>query len=208
MKIFFALWMCLFASPVAAEVPPYNRTMPVLDVDADAIATAFLVTDTLAVTAAHAVHTSLQPLGCGKEVISARLIRLDMKVDLALFVLEKPCKNVDVSPVAKAPAPEGSSLVVQGYPGTNTRRTTTGFVSNYEILRGPPVPRYYMIMDLIISGGNSGGPVLNSAGYLVGMVQGKLCYNVNSPDGQPATCWGAAIPVMTIKAFLGDMIAQ
>ncbi len=183
-----------------ASAAAYNRVLPVLDADKDAIATGILIGKYVVLTAAHAVHVADQPFTCGDQPAMGHLVKLDMKHDLALFALEKPCEGVDVTPIAKHQPAEGESIVIQGYPGTNVRRTVSGVVANYETLAGPPVARAYMILDLLVSGGNSGGPVLNSKGELVGMVQAKLCYK--GPPTLPPTCYGAAIVLASIKGFL------
>lgn len=180
----------------------YNRVMPVLDSDRDALATAILISPYAVLTASHAVSTAEQLFACGNDVVKGALVRLDLKSDLALFALEKPCEKVDVTKLAAATEPEGGAIVIQGFPGTNTRRTTSGVVANYEVFGGPPVARLYMVMDVLVSGGNSGGPVLNAKGELVGVVQGKICYGKIVPGGMPPTCYGLAIPIATVKAFL------
>jgi S1-C subfamily serine protease len=201
MKLFTYIALLFFINP--AEAVTYNRVLPVLDANKDAHATAILLSEVAALTSAHAVDASLQEFACGNEVVKGKIARLDMKADLAIFALERPCKKVDISKLGSITEAEGNQIAIQGFPGSNVRRTTSGVVADYEVIGGPPVPRLYMVMDLRVSGGNSGGPVLNTKGELVGVVQGKICYNVAQPgDGVVPTCYGLAIPLVTIKAFL------
>lgn len=185
----------------SAQGAAFNRALPVLNAEKDANASALLINKSAVLTAAHAVSGSVQVFACGPGLVKGRLVRFDLLYDLAIFELATPCEKVDVTPLAKASAVEGEMVTIQGYPGTNTRRTVVGAVVSYEILPGPPVPRLYMLTDAVISGGNSGGPVLNAKGELVGIVQGRLCHN-SGHEGISSACYGTTIPVASIRKFL------
>lgn len=173
----------------------YNRTLPVLDKNMDAVGSAMLLGPQVVLTAAHVVTKTEHVVACGNSYIKAHLIRFDLRYDLALLGLEKVCDKVDIVPLAALSAEKGVTVTVQGYPN-GVRHTNAALVADYTELQGSPVTRTYMLLDGIIEGGNSGGPILNARGELVGMAQGKICYSSGS-----SACYGTAIPLKTIKKF-------
>lgn len=179
---------------IAAPVP-YNRSVALITDDV-VRAAGVLVARNLVLTSAHAVHGPEQLVGCGDQVIQGHIAKIDVAADLALFSLSESCDKVNVTKLATVEAQEGDWLSAQGYP-SQTRRTTVGVVASYETLDAQDFIRRYMVMDLVIAGGNSGGPVLNSKGMLAGIVYGKACY-------QPAntSCYGLAVPLKELRTFL------
>jgi S1-C subfamily serine protease len=173
---------------------PMNRALPLV-VDDNIIATGALVAKNLVLTSAHAVHSPLQAFGCGTTLTAGILVKIDMENDLALFTLKERCDQVIVSKLATTEAEEGTWLSIQGYPG-QVRRTTSGIAASYEVI-GIDHPQRLLVMDLVVAGGNSGGPVLDAKGLLTGIVLGKACYQPNH-----TSCYGLAVPLKTIKAFL------
>lgn len=172
-----------------------SATLPVLDTKMDAIGSASLLGPQLALTAAHVITKTDNVVACMNGYIRAKLSKFDVKSDLATLVLERPCSGVDISPLAAKDADAGVSVTIQGYPN-GARRTNAALVADYAELSGSAATRTYMLFDGKVEGGNSGGPVLNRQGELVGMVQGKICYNRGD-----SVCYGAAIPLKTIRKF-------
>lgn len=85
---------------------------------------------------------------------------------------------------------KGEKVFIIGHPtGELTYSATSGIISNEEVkVEGQ---KYFQI-DASINRGNSGGPVINSAGELVGIVSRK----VNNSEGI-----GLAVPVNEIREF-------
>ena len=196
----------LIATCHAGNAAAPNRSLALLAPSGNAGASAVLLGPEAVLTAAHAVREVTPLFVCGKERIKGSLVRLDALADLALLALEKPCNQVDVTPMASVQEPDGAPVYTQGYPGTNARHTSAGIVASHEVIESVP-PRLYMVMDVRISAGNSGGPVINSAGLLVGIVHGKICFSPEGP-GMAATCYGLAVPITVIKDFLQGLNFQ
>lgn len=192
----------LLSNITYAESP--NYTVPILDLEGDTVASAALLSPTQALTAAHAVDGLHQPvfMKCGKELIFGFVSQLDVYADLALIKTLIPCRTVTVLTLAKDNPEEGTQIMIQGYPAGGPRRTTTGVVSGYDRLvfeDRDPRSRFIMISDVLIAGGNSGGPAIAN-NVLVGIVQAKMCFN--TPRGLVPACYAILAPPSLIRAFL------
>lgn len=100
--------------------------------------------------------------------LSARLISSDAARDIALLKVT-PSRTLTVLPFATA-AREGEEVAALGYPllslGLGTEMITTqGVVSAFRSIRGVA----YIQHDTSLNSGNSGGPLLNTKGEVVGM---------------------------------------
>lgn len=171
------------------------RTLPVLDKSFEVIGSGILLDRQAVLTAAHVIKHTEPVFACGNGPIRGHLMRFDVRYDLALVALDKPCEGIEISTLAAENAVKNTKVSFHGYPD-GVRHTGVGSVSSYTDLPGPPVSRTYMVIDGLIRPGNSGGPVLNAQGQLVGMVQGKICYSRGNE-----LCFGTAIPLKTIKKF-------
>lgn len=138
----------------------------------------FVVGDKLVMTAAHVVDQagsiSLQVDG---TVRTAQVIDIDFDADVALLRAED-----SLAEPALTLAPEkvrlGSELAVLGFPNlVQDLRVTRGVVSslNFQLsyegrftIKNP-----VMVTDAAINGGNSGGPVVDRTGSVIGLVTGK-----------------------------------
>ncbi len=125
-----------------------------------------------------AVLTSAHVVGDAAEVsvvvedsqhLTARVVRTDVKRDLALLQLPKGAYSWASLAGGAAPA-LGSAAVVIGYPlglpGPAT--VTTGVVS--RLIREPDLGRTLLQTDAAINLGNSGGPILDHRGAVIGIV--------------------------------------
>jgi S1-C subfamily serine protease len=106
--------------------------------------------------------------------LKADLISVDHKHDLALLKLEHPPKDLVVLKVAGGDANIGENVFVIGMPLGYSWYLTHGIVSDYDYIdfekgeRGGDVE--VMQVDANINRGNSGGPVLNDRGEIIGVV--------------------------------------
>ncbi|MEK7295166.1 MAG: trypsin-like peptidase domain-containing protein [Actinomycetota bacterium] len=134
------------------------------------------------VTNAHVVETDPQYEGCNqisvglsddtgritKNFIGARIIGIDHDLDLAVLELEEGAA-LGVSPleIFTGKIDLGQEIRVFGYPaiGGESLTISSGIVSG--LLTSDNYPYYKTTAD--ISGGNSGGPVVDSRGRLIGI---------------------------------------
>jgi Trypsin-like peptidase domain len=126
-------------------------------------------------TNAHVVNACAQiivrsPAG---DSATAQLIAHDEKNDLAV-VRTKPLSSVATFRDGK-PVRAGDAVVVLGYPLAGLLATTANLtVGNVSALAGLGDDSRYLQISAPVQPGNSGGPLLDGSGHLVGIVTGKL----------------------------------
>ena len=111
-----------------------------------------------------------------KYFFEARLIKVDPEKDLALIKLIDPPKNLNVLRISRIVPPIGSQVHAIGHPNTEFWSYTTGYISQmkhdyewqYEEGGMQHVATVYLTQTPIDEG-NSGGPLLNSHGNIVGV---------------------------------------
>ena len=139
--------------------------------------------------------------------LAATLVGSDARNDMAVL-------EVDAPPASLHPVTFGDSGGLQvgqraiaiGNPfGEFSRTLTTGFVSGLDrSIQGPSgLPITGIIQtDAAINKGNSGGPLLDSAGRVIGITSALF-----SPSGTNAGV-GFALPVATVKRVLPALLKQ
>jgi S1-C subfamily serine protease len=128
------------------------------------------------VTNQHVVHGCIGDiqgnLG-GEAPVKLRLVSSDHTNDLAL--LQAPAPFKEVATIRDRPVHSGDSVVAIGYPFhgmlTSDFTVTTGIVSS---LSGILNDTRYLQISAAVQPGNSGGPLLDADGQIVGMVAAKL----------------------------------
>lgn len=156
------------------------------------------------VTNAHVVDQALavwiQIPSLGKKLIEAKIVGICPDRDIALLkVSEEDLKYIQQT-LGRIPfLPLGDSdkafrsdeVLVLGYPlGQESLKSTSGLVSGREQNR--------IQTNAAINGGNSGGPLLNSAGEVIGINSSKIV------DTQVEGV-GYAIPINDLKLILPDL---
>ena len=116
-----------------------------------------VIEPSLVLTAAHVVGQSVATVDCAGEKIRGKVIALNIYRDWALVRLEKPI-NVKPRSIRKEPCKEGEVVFSIGYGGQGYGYTRGRFTGG--IFRGRAVS------------GDSGGPICDVAGKLVGVVTG------------------------------------
>lgn len=112
----------------------------------------------------------------------AEVVSLDQKNDLALLKTEGKCTplNVEHSQSTR----KGDSVQTLGFPMPSRQgresKLTTGIVSSLSGFRGDPTT---IQISTPIQPGNSGGPLLNERGRVVGVIVAKL--NIRAGDSLP-----------------------
>jgi S1-C subfamily serine protease len=109
----------------------------------------------------------------GDASVKLRLVSSDETNDLALLQAPSPFK--DVATIRDKAIRPGDSVTAIGYPFhgllTSDLTVTTGIVSS---LSGVLNDTRYLQISAAVQPGNSGGPLLDNAGQVVGMVAAKL----------------------------------
>lgn len=146
--------------------------------------------DGLIVTNAHVVRDErpLVALADG-NACDARIVALDRRRDLALLVVE--ANGLRAAPIGDAESLRAGSLVLAlGPPLGVANAMSLGVVHAVTTRRGMP---RYIAADLRLAPGNSGGPLVDTAGRVVGinaMIVGAL---------------GVAIPSTVVRRFLHEV---
>ena len=139
----------------------------------------------------------------GDELL-AEVIAGDAAHDIAFLRVTNPSRLPPALPLSPDSAPLGASVFTIGFPRIDVMgkspKLSHGIVSAVNGLRDDP--RRYQI-SVPIQKGNSGGPLLNMRGEVVGMVTTML--GERSPDGsppRPIPNIGYALKTDVIRQFL------
>jgi S1-C subfamily serine protease len=138
----------------------------------------FVISPDRVMTNAHVVagSNSVQVYASGNP-FDATVVSYDPSVDIAILAVP----NLPPSPLtfAQAEAKSGASVVVLGYPGggnftaTPARIRETIKLSGPDIYRDPaPVTRDVYTIRADVEQGNSGGPLIDLNGHVLGVVFG------------------------------------
>ncbi|WP_309643683.1 trypsin-like peptidase domain-containing protein [Phenylobacterium sp.] len=174
-----------------------------------------VTTDGLIVTAAHVTGglSVVNAVFVDGSVARAELVGVDQTVDVAVFRTTpgKPTQALSFADSNQVRA--GQPVVLMGAPFGLTGTATSGIVSavNRQIgrqapdssggdrfaggaLRGPVVA--YIQTDAALTAGGSGGPLLNSAGEVIGVASSR------ESRGDPGAGLSFAIPSNVVKAVV------
>jgi len=129
--------------------------------------------------------------------VDAQVLRSDKKADVALlklFELEDP--ELRPIPIAEGEPRLGDAIRIFGYPeiGGVSLTVTDGFLGGID--ESESVPLYKTAAQ--IAGGNSGGPVVDEKGRLVGLAAAAYL------DSEEVESIGLIIPVRYLVALLGQ----
>jgi serine protease Do len=148
----------------------------------------------LIVTNAHVARAPRVHVGLADDRhLEAHLVAADRRADLAL--LRMPRTKVALASLADSDTVcVGALVVALGHPFGLRRTLTAGVVHAL----GPVSPggRRWIHADLRLAPGNSGGPLANTAGYIVGintMITGRLAL---------------AIPINDVRRFVSAALAS
>jgi len=207
------------SSPTPSETPsPVPMTWAqVFDADEDAVVkltvltceegqitgSGFLVEPDVVVTAAHVVAGAgaISVQTPGDDVVTAVVLGTDPSTDTALVRLETP---VDVTPLelAEEVPSRGSELAVLGYPlGAYTVRIARGVVAGLPIAvdYGDQQVARAFTTDAATNAGNSGGPVVDERGMVIGLLSGGREW-ADAEHTRPVEGTNYVIPIPDIRA--------
>jgi len=190
-------------SPASAAVPKATPKASAGAVDIESTGSGFFVS-----AAGHVVTNAHVIEGCSRALLArgARMTVLDVDAssDLALLKTEATPPSAPLQLRQGRGVRLADSVVVAGYPlvgllssGLNV---TTGSVS---ALAGPGDDRRLIQITAPVQPGNSGGPLLDTSGNVVGVVVSKLnAVKVASITGDIPQNVNFAISLGTLQAFL------
>jgi S1-C subfamily serine protease len=155
-------------------------------------------------TAAHVVHTmdTITVEFLGGETVSARVIASEPAADLSLLQLDRvpagvrPAKLADSNTVAV-----GEQVIVVGAPYGLSYSMSVGWISARwapnTVYKTMPLAEFFQT-DTTINTGNSGGPMFNMAGEVVGLVS----HNISKGGGSEGL--GFVVTSNTARQLLLD----
>jgi hypothetical protein len=138
---------------------------------------------------------------------SARVVRSDPELDLALLRVE----GVKDLPALALGSDEGleelADVVAFGFPFGTSLRAVSVNPGSITALRHKDGRLHRIQLDVVLNPGNSGGPVLDGAGKVIGVVESGIVVSAGAtprgvrPPGAP-TGVNFAIPVSLVSRFL------
>ncbi len=153
-------------------------------------------------TAAHVVHAmdEIEVEFLGGEAVAARVISSEPAADLSLLQLDRVPPGAKVSPMADSNTVHvGDQVIVVGAPYGLSYSLSVGYIS----ARWPPNTVYktmplaeFFQTDAVINTGNSGGPMFNMKGEVVGIVS----HNISKGGGSEGL--GFVVTLNTAKQLL------
>jgi S1-C subfamily serine protease len=168
--------------------------------------TAWLVSPRHWVTNHHVVgdRTSVKLVTPEGTTVEARVLTSDPANDLAVLVSEVPYRGALPLRLASMPPKVGERVVAIGHPLASimgsTAKLTTGDIS--ALAGSSDDPRYYQF-SAPIQPGNSGGPLLNSSGEVIGVVTSKLNWELTlKASGQIPEGVNYAVKVAYLRPML------
>jgi S1-C subfamily serine protease len=145
----------------------------------------------------------------GQDQLPATVVGKDRSTDLAVLKIDAHARALTPLPLGDSDAARvGDSVYAIGNPFGLTRTLTTGVVSavQRQIFAPNGVPIDSAIQtDAAINHGNSGGPLIDAAGRVIGVTSQ---IQTGSDPNQGNVGIGFAIPVNTVRDIAGQIISN
>jgi S1-C subfamily serine protease len=149
--------------------------------------------------------TDIEVSFSNKESMEARVVGTDEATDVALLKVDADARALTPLELGDSEQVQvGDSVVAIGNPFGLERSVTAGIVSALQrTIESPtdsPIERVIQT-DAAVNRGNSGGPLLNAAGHVIG-VNSKIATGSDTEVGNVGI--GFAVPINTVR----DVVAQ
>jgi S1-C subfamily serine protease len=164
-----------------------------------------IVTNYHVVAGARSVEVSFS----NSDNMRARIVGSDPSTDLAVLQIDARSRALTPLPFGNSDRVRvGDSVVAIGNPLGYDRSVTAGIVS--AVQRAISAPNQYPIDHVIqtdapINHGNSGGPLINSRGQVIG-VNAQIATGNTGSDGNIGI--GFAIPINTVRSVVAQLIKR
>ena len=159
-------------------------------------------TDGKVMTAAHVVHSmnEISVEFLGGETVSAKVIASEPGADLSLIQLERVPPGARVAQMANSDTVRvGDPVYIVGAPYGLSYSLSMGIISARwapnTVYKSMPLAEFFQT-DATINTGNSGGPMFNSAGEVIGIVS----HNISKSGGSEGL--GFVVTMKTAKQLL------
>jgi serine protease Do len=141
-----------------------------------------------------------------KRGFAARWLSFDAAKDLALLMMDGAPDGLPTLPLADSDVGVGEATAAIGHPEHGAKWSlTTGRIggewADFEGVKGKDVYQ----METSVNRGNSGGPLLDGNGYMVGI---NTAIARRSEDGLAITGINFAIKSSVVRSWLGDTLSQ
>lgn len=152
-------------------------------------------------TAAHVVHTMDEiAVELGGETVPARVVASEVAADLSLLKLDRVPPRAKVSPMADSSKEHvGDQVLIVGAPYGLSYSLSAGYISARwapnTVYRTMPLAEFFQT-DATINTGNSGGPMFNMKGEVIGIVS----HNISKGGGSEGL--GFVVTINTAKQLL------
>ena len=144
-----------------------------------------------------------------ERAFDARVARRGRGLDLALLRIEDAPGDLPAASVGDSGALRVGQLVYAiGHPWGRLGAVTAGIVSGLDVVRGAGGRARYVQSDVALAPGNSGGPLLNASGEVVGinaMISGRLALSIPS---NAASAWACGFYPSSCRLSCGMRIEK
>src|SRR3989338_969273 len=132
-----------------------------------------------------------------KRIFSAKIIGVDAATDVAVIKING--KNLPIAELGDSEKIKvGEKIVAIGNPFGFDSSITTGIISAKNRNRGPTIYKDFIQIDAPINFGNSGGPLVNLDGEVIGINTFVVGSNIGS--------LGFAVPINLAKKVMEELI--
>jgi len=194
------------ATTVQTQTDPFGFFPPTTHV-AKALGSGFvidkaghIITNDHVVAGAQKIQVSFS----GSDELNASVVGKDPSTDVAVLQVDARSRSLTPIPLGNSDAVQvGDAVVAIGNPFSLTRTATAGIVSAVQRTIDAPnglTIDHVIQTDAAINHGNSGGPLLNARGQVIGV-------NAQIPNESGGNVGiGFAIPINTVKGVVAQLI--